>query len=267
MNTYDVGEYVVEVVDNPSQTLSDRERHSLIQQAIPVTRKAFGSEGITESDVIAHAIEVSTAVYIKNKIGELLAFSTCVPEKIENSIVIHLKGTAVRPEIQGEGLYSILIPLRILFEAQKHNGKDLLIGTRTPNPRVYEKVVKLGLYPRINEPTPDYLKPIAKEYAAIVRQKHSDFQSKKGLEFDADKLIARRAYGIFKENGEEETYSMLGDNIPSARDERITEFMKKNLNYKNGDAVILIGPYSKEKCIAMLEEYKGDVSKIVNNFS
>lgn len=267
MITYELNKFIVEVVDNPAESLSKKDRADLIQQAIPVTRKAFGNEGVTETDVITHAIEVSTAVFIKDQHNRLLAFSTCVPEYVGMHTVIHLKGTAVYPEIQGEGLYSILIPLRVLFEAEKHKSKELLVGTRTQNPRVYEKTVKLGLYPRFDKPTPDYLKPIAKEYAALVREKHSDFKSKRGLEFDMDNLIVRRAYGNVNAKGEEETFCMYGDNVPNARDERVNEFIRKNLNFKNGDVVLLIGAYSKENCLSMIKEYKGDVSKIVERFS
>jgi len=87
------------------------------------------------------------------------------------------------------------------------------------------------------------------------------------LEFDADNLIVKRAYGNIKQNGEEETFCMYGDNVPNARNEQINEFIRKNLNFKNGDAVLLIGPYSRENCLSMIKEYKGDVGKIVKRFS
>lgn len=267
METYKLGEFTVDLVDNPAQSLSKKEQYMLVQQAIPVTRKAFGNEGVTETDIITHAIEVSTAIYLKNKYGDLLAFSTCVPEDVTSGTIVHLKGTAVRPESQGKGFYSILIPLRVLVEAEKHPNKKLLVGTRTQNPRVYEKSIKLGLFPKYDQPTPEYLKPVACDYAALVREKHSDFQSEKGLEFDSDVLVARRAYGFVNEAGQEETFCMYGDNVPKARDERINQFINNNLDFQNGDAVILIGSFSRENCLNMLRGYRGDVSEILQRFS
>ncbi len=268
MERFAIGnDLMVEVIKQPMTTLTVGGIAELVQQAVPVTRRAFGNEGVTETDVLTHVIQVSTAVIVRDSHGQLIAFSTCIPESVEGNTIIHLKGTAVRPEFQGAGLYSILVPLRILVEAESHQNVKLLVGTRTQNPRVYEKAVGLGLFPRPDSPVPNWLKQTAEEYAALIREKHSDFRSQHGLEFDRETFVIRRAYGYTTQDGKEETFCLYGDSVPEAKDIRINQFLKKTLDFQNGDAILLIGPYSQDLCIKTLKEYVGSTKEIIERFS
>lgn len=253
METFQLGKFTIELVDDPATTLKPHQREELIRQSIPVARKGFRNEAVTESDIITHAIEISTGVYVKDAAGNLIGFSGCVPENVLGRTVIHLKGTVLLPEYQGVGLYGVLTPVRILREAERYDATELLIGTRTQSPVVYRFMSrKVGLYPKVDEPTPEELKPIAEAYAAIVREKHSDFQSKYGLDFDRDALVIRRAYGMVDEYGNESGFCMYGDDIPGRDDEEVNRFIKDNLDLPNGDAVLLIGPVSREKNLDIL---------------
>ncbi len=254
MEIFRVGNFVLETVSNPSDTLSSANKADIVSQSIPIARAAFRNEGVTESDAILHAINVSTGVYLRDSSGKLIGFSGCIPESILGRTVIHLKGTALMPNIQGEGLYSLITVLRILFEVEKHNSENILIGTRTQNPIVfYTMSDKLGLYPRISSDIPADLKPIARAYVDVLFEKHSDFHPQT-IDFDPNTFIIRRSYGGVGSDGKEYGFSMYGNNIPWLKNnERINHFIKDNLDLNNGDAFLLLGPNNHEKDMALLK--------------
>jgi len=268
METFILGNYILNLVDNPKNKLDSKEKDIVLEQAIPVARKAFRNEFVTESDIITHAIDVSTAVYIKNITGNLIGFSSCVPENVLGKIIIHLKGTVLLPEYQGDGLYSLLIVLRVLAEAEKQSTDDILIGTRTQSPVVYYTMSeKLGLYPGLSRSTPDELKTIATVYAQLISDKHSDFHPSGGVDFVQSSLVIRRAYGGVNENGKEFGYCMYGNNIPWLRNnEVVNDYVKSHLNLENGDAFLLLGKFDYQKsfnlmadCMQKLAPTKSDV--------
>lgn len=256
METFELGRFTVDVVDDPASNLTLDQREELIRESIPVARKGFKNEAVTESDIVTHALEVSTGVYARDASGSLIGFSSCVPESALGRTVIHLKGTVLLPEYQGGGLYPVLTAVRILREAERRGAADILIGTRTQSPIVYRFMSKsVGLHPKVDETIPEDLKPIAEAYAGIVRLKHSDFQSKHGLDFDCDQLIIRRAYGMVDASGNEQGFCMYGNNIPWVTDdEEVNVFIRSKLDLHNGDAILLIGPFVRKKNIAILNK-------------
>lgn len=256
METYTLGSFVVELVDDPERSLDEKIKEKYIRESIPSARKAYRNEKITEYDIIIHAINVSTGVYIKDANDTLIGFSTCVPETAEDFLVTHLKGTVMSPEYQGHGIYGILTSLRILREAEKHTHGNLLVGTRTQSPIVFRMMTeKLGLYPNINENIPNAYKSVAETYARIIRDKHSEFKSVKGLEFDPETFIISRAYGAVDEKGREYGFSMYGEKIPWLKDnDKINNYIKEHLDIQNGDAFLLLGPFDRIKAFNLLEE-------------
>jgi len=265
METFRLGDFTIDLIDNPEQTLEPSEKQKLTQESIPVARKAYRNENVTEYDIIIHAINVSTGVYMKDGGGKLIAFSTCVPETILGRTVIHLKATTLLPEYQGKGIYGIVTAVRILREAEKHDVKDLLIGTRTQSPLVYRFMCRLGLYPQMHDLTPDSIKPIAEAYAGVIRDKHSEFKSRNGLEFDRDTLVIRHAYGTVDEKGQESGFSMYGNRPPWLKgDDETNEFVRRHLTLSAGDAFLMIGPFQRDKCLDMLSRslYKLNPSRL-----
>ena len=254
METFPVDKYIFNLVDDPNNKLGYEEKESILKQAVPVARKAFRNEAVTETDIITHAFDVSTAVYIKDKMGNLIGFSSCVQENVLGKIIIHLKGTVLLPDYQGDGLYSLLIVLRILAEAEKQNGNSPLIGTRTQSPIVYYTMSeKLGLYPKLNEPTPNELINTATLYAQIISDKHSDFHPSRGVDFVQDSFIIRRAYGGVDASGKEFGYCLYGDNVPWLRNnESVNNYVKSHLNLNDGDAFLLLGNYDYKKTFGLL---------------
>lgn len=248
--------YGIDIIDNPLETLSKSDRNKLVQACIPVARKGFGHEGITESDIELHALDVTTGIYVSNEQGEVVGFGGCVLEEVDGEKIVHLKGSAIMPEHQSSGLYKIITPVRVLREVEKE-GTDLYVGSRTQNPRVFEFMSNvLGLYPQVDEDVPERMKTVAEGYASIVQNKHSDFVPKDGIVFDKNILAVRRAYGGVDENGEEFGFCMYGDNVPPARNQRTNQFITENLDFQNGDAIILLGQFSKDDYLNCLQSIK-----------
>lgn len=245
------------LVQDPTKTLDEQAREVLIQECIPVARKAFGNDGVTESDIRLHVMGVSTAIFVKNADDRVIAFSTTVLKADRTPPIIYLEGTAVLPEYQKYGFYGALVAMRILSGQERLAGQqDLLICTRTQSPIVFRFMSrKLGLYPRVEEPIPDDLARIAEEFALVIRNEHSDFLSKDGLVFNRDTFVMRKAYGIVDAQGEEHGFCMFGDNVPwVVDDEAVNDFIRANVNLQDGDAIILLGSYDKEKALKVLDE-------------
>jgi hypothetical protein len=247
-STYvDFGSLQFEIVDKPYLTLNPEYRASLTEECVPLARQAFKNEGVTTSDIITHAIRVPTAVFVRSNTGELVAFASSLVETVLNRSIVYLEGTAILPAFQKRGLYSPLVALRILL-----GGKDLpeaaaLVSTRTQSPLVMRTMVrKLGLYPRPGEPTPEDIKDVAVAFAAIVREKYSDFKSPDGLNFDRDRFIFRKAY----------EFCMYGTDIPwcGAKDEEVDVFVRQYLDLPNGDTVLLIGPFDQRRAKQLFME-------------
>ena len=254
-----IGNYKVDVIDNPKQTLTKKELDDLVQACIPVARKGFGNEGVTESDIYTHAVEVNTGIYIRNEQGELIGFGGSSLEEVGEKSVVHLKGAAILPEYQGKGLYSILTPLRAIREAEK-NGPEVYIGTRTQNPRVFEYMSnRLGFYPKVDETPEKNLEKIAETYATLVNEKHSDFRSKGGVGFNKESFVVKRAYGFVNEEGEEQGFCMYGENMPQAKDSRIDNYLQKNLDFSNGDAMILVGKFDEK---TYMKAYEAGINQL-----
>ena len=245
-------DYTIEIIDNPD-ALDEEEKKSLVSACIPVAREGFKNDDITENDIRIHAIEGTTGVYLKNKQGDIIGFGGSVSEIIQEKTVLHLKGTVLLPEYQGKGLYKIITPLRVLRESEKI-GEDFYVGTRTQNPKVFGFMSrKLDLFPKASEQTPEEIRDIAEGYAKLVQEKHSDFIPKEGIIFNRDTSVVKRAYGYVNKDGEEFGLCMYGKNIPQSDYDVINKFIERNLDLNNGDALILLGKFDKERYLKVLE--------------
>jgi len=187
-------DYLVEIVDKPNETINDSEKKILVDQCCIVARKGFGNDGITESDVETHVLNANTGVFVKDKkSGEVVAFGSSDATELDGKKVLHLKGTAVLPEHQREGLYKIILPARLLMESVKLQSQDFYIGSRTQNPIVVHMMTnKFGMQPKIGEEADEDIKQLAQTYAKWVQDKHSDFRPSFG--FRMDDFIVRKAY-------------------------------------------------------------------------
>jgi hypothetical protein len=266
MFTYTVNDLTIYVVHDASEAISTQDKTELVRQALPVARLAFHIPDIPETAINHFFIDVSTTIYIKHK-NHVIAIAGCETDSVGEHTIIYLKATVVHPEYQSRGLYNLLVALRVIFIAEQQSNTDLLVSTRTQNPRVYEKVSQLGLFPRADEPTPNWLQSVALPYAQLVQQQYSygSFDSNGGVEIDVEHLVIRRAYRNVNEQSEEETVCIYPE-LPQARDQRIMQFFADYVDCENGDALLLLGSYDKQACLSMLRQYRGDVSEITRRF-
>jgi hypothetical protein len=129
-----------------------------------------------------------------------------------------------------------------------------MVGTRTQSPIVFQNMsMRLGLYPRVHEKTPEDLRKIAEVYAALIWEKRKASQAQQRLPLDENLVIAR-AYDYLDEKGEHGELCIYGKNIPWATDESINDFFRKNLHPASGDAILLIGPFSYERTVNVLRQ-------------
>jgi hypothetical protein len=252
------GKFTLEIVERPNDTLPVKDRAALVKECIPAAQSAFGWEGVTESDIEKHAMDVSTAIFVRDPHGILIGFSSNFREQVGGRDFVYLEGTALRAEWQGNHLYAPLIALRILIGARLSSSAPL-VTTRTQTPVVFKTMIKrFGAYPRMRERTPDHLRDLAEAYASVAREKHSDRQSASGLQFDRDYLVVRRAYLRYLPDGGETGVCMYGDDakIPwckgSPEDGEMNKFIREHLDHQNGDAFLMIGEFDEQRTVDVL---------------
>ncbi len=255
MKKIELNDLVYELVSHPFETLSPKEIEEYRRGSVPAAREGFGFDGITESDVELHALKTSTTVFVREKSGGLLGFSSSDVVTIEDDVpVIYLQGTVLAKAGQRRGVYNVVNPLRILTEMTSLGVDEALVGTRTQNPVVFKNMVrKLGLFPQPERETPELFSVLAKSLAQVLYDYHSDFKHPDGLQFDEKSLVARMAYGKLDESGNPKGICMYGTLPWADDDEVVNEFLRKNVDFQNGDAMILLGKVSCETVRDSLE--------------
>jgi hypothetical protein len=184
--------YVVNIIDEPLEELSKDEQTRFGEGCVPVARKGFGNDGITLSDILLHALDVNTGIYIEDDKGEIVGFGGSVPEEIYNRTVLHLKGTAIHPDHQSKKLYNIITPVRVLRDVEKL-GSNVFIGSRTQSPVVFTYMSqKLGFFPQVDAKTPETIQLMSEGYAQRAREKHSDFNT--SFRFEINGGIVKKVY-------------------------------------------------------------------------
>jgi hypothetical protein len=148
----------------------------------------------------------------------------------------------VAKKAQGRGIFNTVAPLTIMLEMEKAGLSEAYMAARTQSPILFKAMVgKCGLYPRPGERVPGDIADIGAELAKKLYEEHSDFKASGGLVFDRDVLIQRKAYGLVKD-GKEEGLCMYGEKIPYCRkDRKVNLFFDDNLDFRNGDAFIMVG--------------------------
>ncbi len=119
--------------------------------------------------------------------------------------------------------------------------------TRTQNPRLYRAVHKImGLLPNPKGIIDSRIKIVGRQLAnALYEIDFSHGHAAKTFVFDDNTFIAKAAY----KNGNQQLdeVDIYNSKIPFCHDPDIDNYMRKNLDWKNGDALILLGYYNNEK--------------------
>ncbi len=217
---------MLRIVRDPSNTLSRAEVDVLLPSCVSIARAGFGSDQISESDVVLHAIEVGYGAYLWAN-DELVGFATASVFKVKRLVrpVLYLAGTAIEKQSQGWDYYHPLVLARLALGAV--NGASHF-ATRTQSPIVCKALREYSWYPF--DRSGRRYGHIAREVAEYLYEHGSAFQSPGGVVMNEDTGVVRRAY-------EHPMYK----NVPWSSDAKIDNYFLENVSIDNGDALILVG--------------------------
>jgi hypothetical protein len=254
---YPVGEYVVEVYDNPSANLSLHAQEKLIRDCMPLAQNGFGAQHIDAEVVRQHVLRTSTSIVIRKEFDQVVGVAGSSVLKIDEHLIIYLQGAVISKECQDHGLYKLTVAARVMAEVKKIDefyikNNKVLIGTRTQNPLVYKIMHrKLKLFPYPNGYIDSIVKYVAKKFANKINEKFNSFQSLYGRFFDNNTFVAKGLFTHTSDNNKT-GLNIYGFGIPLCKDDNeINQYMTTNVNCHRGDALIILG-YFCQKGIAAL---------------
>jgi hypothetical protein len=237
-STLDINGYTILVAADPAVTLEPALRSSLQQGLIPVARKAFGTDAITESDILLHALEVAHGVFVRQ--GDVhVAFSSASPVGTSRGEVAYMQGTAIHPDFKRTGMYQLLIALRLLM-LRTRPSEPAFLATRTQSPLVARRFSEFRPYPLFEQPD-DGCEAVAIELAPLIFEEHSDFHNPSGLDFDAPTGVFRRAYE-----------GSMYPEMPRSGDAGLDDKFRALLDFDQGDAFLLVAPFNPAVVRSML---------------
>ena len=255
--TFQVGEYLVEVYNDPSESLSLQRQEKLIQECLLVARNGFGEQYVDEDAVRQRLIKSSTSIVIRNHSKQVVGIAGSSILYLDEGVVIYLQGATVSKKYQTLGLYNLSVAARIMIELKKidsHHMKDekIFIATRTQSPLIYRFMHrKLGLFPYPNGYIDKNIKIIARKFSTIIHSNHNHYKNQTINLFDDNVFIIRKSLKIIKDE-REILLNIYKDRIPFCTDDdEINEYMKENLNWNNGDALIMIGIYRQKDIVSL----------------
>jgi len=236
--TLDINGYTIVLAVDPAVTLEPAVRSELARGLIPVARKAFGTDAITESDILLHALEVTHGIFVRQG-DTYVAFASASPLLSSRGEVAYMQGTAIHPDVKRTGLYQLLIALRLLM-LRTGASQPAYLSTRTQSPLVARRFSEFRPYPFF-EQADDGCQLVATELAPLIFAEHSDFHNPDGLDFDAGTGVFRRAYE-----------GSMYPEIPWSRDPELDAKFRERLDFERGDAVLLVAPFSLPVIESML---------------
>ena len=258
-NSYNIGLYYVEIYDDPLKNLSRNSQEELIKNCLPLARNSFGEKYTDEDIVKLHIFNTSTTVIIRNEFSQVVGAAGSSIINIDDYMVIYFQGAIISKECRVGGLHKFAVAARIMTEIGKINEnyvnkKKVLIGGRTQNPLVYKFYHrKLGMFPYTNGHIDKEIKHISKKLAMIIHDEYSDFKYSNKFEFDDNVLVSRNSLRYIS-NGKEKGLNLYGNSIPFCKDDKdINQYMRENLDWNNGDALIMLGYYDPHNVAALLQ--------------
>jgi hypothetical protein len=253
MKSLKLGELTFEIVHRPLETLTKELMEEYKTASVPAARNGFGNPNITESDIELHVLKSNTTIFVRDVSGSILGFSSSDIINVNGTPIIYLQGTAISRTDQGKGIYNVFNPLRIVCEMDGLGLTEAYVGTRTQSPITFWNMVKkFEMFPRPKQETPEEIGKIAESLAQDLYDNHSDFQHPGGLTFNPKTLVHKMAYGNMV-NGVPTGFCMYGNNIPWVKeDQEINDFLRANVDFQNGDAMILLGKVDYSMPASML---------------
>ena len=261
---YDFGNYSIEVINEPKENIKKSLIEDLVEECTELSRSSFGSKDISKDIIKRHLLDTSTTILGRDCLGKVFGFGSSKIIKIEEFSIIYFQCIVISNEYKQKGLYNIFIYLRIINEISNIkriygfiDKNNILIGGRTQNPIGYRTLNKaMGLFPNPNGFIEDKIRGIGRKFAKSLYDDDCNHNnSANPFVFDDKTFIAKSAYksGISNESDEVDLYN---SKIPFCNDIEINNYMKENMDWKNGDSIILLGYYNSEKVKKFLRSSK-----------
>ena len=254
---YLVGDYWIEVYHNPSTNLNLRSQEELIQECMPVVHSGFGQLHVDKDVVRRHLLDTSTSLVIRDESNRVVGVAGSSVISIDEYRVIYLQGGTISKECRDYGLYKVIVATRVMAEVNKMDNdcvkqKKIFIGTRTQNPIIYKFMHrKLKMFPYTNGYINNEVKYIATKFSNFICDNYNDFQCSEKYVFDHNTFVARKAHRCISDD-KNIGLSIYGYMIPFCKDDdEINQYMKDNLHWNNGDALIMLGYYSQQDVLAL----------------
>lgn len=260
--TYQVGEHKIEAYHDPLTNLSLAAQQTLIGEFMPVAQNGFDGQTVDEESVRQHLLKTSTTIVIRHSFNQIVGVAGSSILDIDGYKIIYLQGGVISKDCRDHGLYRLAMAGRILAEVKKlepvwTKNKKLLIAGRTQSPIVYKFMHrKLGTFPNPDGYIDKDLKNKAKKLVKNIYEQFSDFQSSQGCIFDDNVFVARRSFGTILDD-QEIGINLYGNSIPFCKnDNMINEYMIRNINWNNGDALIMLGYYRPQAVLSLFHGQK-----------
>lgn len=257
LETYQVGEHLIEAYHNPLKNLSLKAQKKLIGEFMPVAQNGFDGQTVDEESVRRHLLKTSTTIVIRQSSSQVMGIAGSSVLAIDGYKIIYLQGGVISKHCRDHGLYRLAMAGRIMAEVKKLDpvwtkNKKVLIAGRTQNPLVYKFMHrKLGTFPNPDGYIDENLKNNARKLVQNIYEQFSDFQSSQGCIFDDNVFVERRSFGEILDN-QEVGLNLYGNRIPFCKDDNaINEYMRRNLNWNNGDALIMLGYYQRQDLLSL----------------
>jgi len=272
---YNFEDFNIEIINDPKVNIDKSSIEDLILECTNLSRDSFGCLGISKELIKRHLLETSILMIGKDLLGKIIGFCSTKIVKIENFHIVYFQCVVVSNRYKKNGLYNIFIPLRIIEGVKLikkidsiFDKNNILIGGRTQNPVAFRVVNKLiGSFPTPNGFIDERIRHIGKSFAKSIYDddcKHNDYVHP--FDFNEETFIAKSAYKTSSNNQMNEV-DLYNSNIPFSNDYNVNNYMKENINWKNGDAIISLGYYNSDKIKNLLKNSEKTIlNRCVINF-
>lgn len=210
---------------NHFDLLPEETKKLLTTQSKTLVITSFGQKETDpgfEDDVIEFLRNGELYIIIRDK--KLIGIKHAQALTYDNHSILYLGGAAFSPEAQGNGLNS-----RLTSHLISSYSADLLTA-RTQNPNIYKMFERMCnvVWPQPENPTPPHIQEVG---LFMIQSLNRTPES-----FNAVTLVDRKTYG-----------TTLYDTIPHPQSSswRINEFFNTQLDFAQGDSMIIIGEISR----------------------
>ncbi len=264
------GDYYIEIVNDPSQTLPLSSQNQLIQQCTEISRESFQNSNLNYDGLQSCIIDASTSFFARDNDDQIVGFASYSLYKIDEYTIIYMQSSAVSTAHQSQGLGQFLISYRAIDAAHRIFKENvdikpgqILIGGRTQSPKLYRFMnQKIGCFPNPDGMADPKIRVIARKFAKLLYDHQNSNDDKYGFQFNDKAFVTKYAYKkaySFESASEQSNTgaSIYASGIPFCEyDDEVNNFMKANLDWEEGDVITTLGYYNPDRVKKLLQSAK-----------